>query len=292
MLLTTESVVKWNSRNKVHYTNLGYLFTKMGDSFCVKTQDLTIGSQAVITLRCDYCNKEYDIPWYQYTAMKRKEIIHKDACSSCCEIKASESIKKKYGGHKEMHSATNEQRTATNIKRYGVSNVFASNEIKSRIIETNMKKYGVKYTQQSPEIRNKTIATCREKYGVENYIELFKGEFVGENSPCWKNDVMYERAERATHRYIEWRKSIFDRDKYTCQKCFLRNGNGKVVILHAHHIKNWNDYPEVRFNVENGITMCQSCHMLFHSIYGKKNNNDCQLQEYLNFNTQLDKKIC
>lgn len=55
--------------------------------------------------------------------------------------------------------------------------------------------------------------------------------------------------------YRSWRNSVFLRDDWTCQECGVRG-----VKLHSHHIKPKSVYPELIFNVENGITLCVECH--------------------------------
>ena len=73
-----------------------------------------------------------------------------------------------------------------------------------------------------------------------------------------------------------WRKAIFVRNDYTCRKCKKRGGK-----LHCHHIQNFAQYSELRFDINNGITFCRDCHNCFHKIYGKKNNTKEQLEEFL-----------
>ncbi len=54
---------------------------------------------------------------------------------------------------------------------------------------------------------------------------------------------------------IEWRDNIFKRDNYTCQHC-----KEKGYKLQAHHIKSYMHYPEVKYDLNNGITLCIDCH--------------------------------
>jgi hypothetical protein len=56
-----------------------------------------------------------------------------------------------------------------------------------------------------------------------------------------------------------WRSSIFKRDQFTCQKCNQVGGK-----LNAHHIKPWADFPELRFDMSNGVTLCVNCHREIH----------------------------
>ena len=49
MLITKTVKVKWNKKSKEHYVSLGYEFTKTGDVFEVKVEDLTKGSNTIIS---------------------------------------------------------------------------------------------------------------------------------------------------------------------------------------------------------------------------------------------------
>lgn len=293
MLISKYTDVTWNSRNKKYYTDIGYEYTQMGDSFEVKVEDLTKGSQAFVSVRCDYCNNVFELKWYAYLAAQKRSVIHKDCCKKCIQLKAEESVEEQYGSRFEMYFSANDKRVKTNLSRYGAKNVFGSQEIIDKIKASNMAIYGVPYTQQSPDVRRKTESTCMEKYGVKNYVELFNGKQIGENSPCWKGGVANHRIERSTHEYQIWRKEVFIRDKYTCQRCRVKNGQDGVgeITLNAHHIKNWKDNVQDRYVVSNGITLCEKCHNSFHQKYGKRNNTAEQLTEYITLYS-LDKKIC
>ena len=59
--------------------------------------------------------------------------------------------------------------------------------------------------------------------------------------------------------YKAWRVSVYQRDKFKCQwpgckKC--KKG------LNAHHIKTWAHYPILRYDINNGITLCKAHHKM------------------------------
>ena len=58
---------------------------------------------------------------------------------------------------------------------------------------------------------------------------------------------------RNSKQYFEWKARVNVRDNFTCQECG-KKGN------EAHHKKSWKDYPELRFDISNGITLCLDCH--------------------------------
>ena len=83
----------------------------------------------------------------------------------------------------------------------------------------------------------------------------------GEKSHLWKGGITSENNRiRTSLEYKLWRKSVFERDNWTCVWCKKRNGNGETIILNADHIKPFCDYPELRFAIDNGRTLCIGCH--------------------------------
>lgn len=83
----------------------------------------------------------------------------------------------------------------------------------------------------------------------------------GDNHPRWQGgkSTIAQRI-RQSKPYKAWRTAVFKRDNFTCTICFKRCGNGKNVTLNADHIKPFSLYPELRLEVSNGRTLCETCH--------------------------------
>ena len=78
----------------------------------------------------------------------------------------------------------------------------------------------------------------------------------GERSNTWKGG--FSRAYRRGYRseqYKRWRSAVFERDDYTCRECGARGS-----YITAHHIVPWVQSSELRYEVDNGITLCEPCH--------------------------------
>ena len=65
---------------------------------------------------------------------------------------------------------------------------------------------------------------------------------------------------RGSLEFRQWRESVFKRDNWTCQKCGKRSKKNAWLIIHAHHVKPFAIFPELRFIVDNGQTLCKDCH--------------------------------
>lgn len=113
-------------------------------------------------------------------------------------------------------------------------------------------------------------------------IDEISERMKGPSSPFWKggingeNDTLRHRRE-----YKVWRTAVYERDDYTCQCCGSHGGR-----LNAHHVNQFSDYPELRYDIDNGITLCENCHDSsregsFHNVYGTHNTTAAQLREYI-----------
>lgn len=96
--------------------------------------------------------------------------------------------------------------------------------------------------KQSARVRIEKHGMPTPKYGSESHF--WKG---GVTKP---NQLIRESAE-----YAKWRKAVFERDNYTCVLC-----GATKVKLNADHIKAFSQYPELRFDINNGRTLCEPCH--------------------------------
>jgi len=100
------------------------------------------------------------------------------------------------------------------------------------------------------DLKNRYADRCKQCCGLSRR---------GENHPNYiKDRTQLKKSERKDKdsAYMYWRIEVYKRDKY---KCKILNSDCKGR-LEAHHILNWVDYPELRYDINNGITLCHSHH--------------------------------
>jgi len=95
-------------------------------------------------------------------------------------------------------------------------------------------------------------------FGKVPYNKGIISPLAGDLHWNWKGGITPEYIKiRNSTQYKEWRLQVFGRDNFTCQHCENRG-----VYLIAHHIKSFALFPELRFDINNGITYCKECHNL------------------------------
>lgn len=123
----------------------------------------------------------------------------------------------------------------------------------ARTVYTWLVRYGV-------EMRSVGSQKGHKRFTVEAREKLSKakrGSYLGKDNPNWKGGHT-PNPERNRYPAKMWSKQVRERDNHTCVEC------GATERLHAHHIKRWKDYPELRYDLENGVTLCYQCHEKAH----------------------------
>jgi len=126
----------------------------------------------------------------------------------------------------------------THVQKLSMSHI-GKKQSKETCLKISYKNKGRKRTIES--CKKISVALCKEKhYRWNPNRDLVKKNKDG------RNDCFYK----------DWRKKVWLRDKFSC-KIDNPECSGKIV---AHHIKRWADYPELRYQLNNGITLCHAHH--------------------------------
>lgn len=153
-------------------------------------------------------------------------------------------------------SADTRAKISATLKAKGVrpKNRFDATGVK-RSAETIAKLTGPKKT---PLL--KSCPRCSKKYAVppslarRKFCSRFCNNQTRGDTYGWVVPI-YKRI-RATRQYKDWRTAVFQRDDYTCQMCSKRGGE-----LQADHELPFALFPDLRFEVLNGRTLCKACHL-------------------------------
>jgi len=81
---------------------------------------------------------------------------------------------------------------------------------------------------------------------------------------------------RDTYEYRVWRATVIMRDK----RCVICNS---LKGREAHHVNHATYYPELRFDPDNGVTLCSACHMNYHCNFNRSYRTLCDEYNFMNF---------
>ena len=186
-----------------------------------------------VSKTCVECNKDFKV--------KRYEVVNKTRPAIYCSLKCSGQRMKEFSGAK------------SHLWRGGIKE-YKCNECDKQFL--SYKRVG-----------NGTPLFCSHQcyslsiVGKESSTKGMKfPERSGENHPRWIKDrsKLKKKQERGDSAYQEWRMQVYKRDNF---KCSIENENCSGRII-AHHILGWSSFPELRYQVNNGITLCQAHHPL------------------------------
>ena len=98
-------------------------------------------------------------------------------------------------------------------------------------------------------------------------LSAFATSRRGENAANWRGGTSRSYKDGYwSPEYKKWRTNVFERDNYTCREC----GDNNYVT--AHHIKSFAKYIDLRYDIDNGLTLCELCHSKTDNYKGKNRN--------------------
>lgn len=129
----------------------------------------------------------------------------------------------------------------------------------------------------SKKSRDKLIKFMQTKEYRDKQRMIHLGDKNGMYNPNLtdeEREIMYK--DKRGDEYDYWRRKVYERDLFTCQVTGEKS-KGNIV---AHHLDGYNWCIEKRFDIDNGITLKEDIHRLFHKIYGYGGNTREQFEEF------------
>ena len=155
---------------------------------------------------------------------------------------------------KRRRKRTPEENRLTSLR---VKALWQNPEYRAKLVESHVGK------KHKPGQTAKILLAKKGYKHTPETIEKIRVGNLGKYSPSgnkhynWKGGINYrDKHSLCNPEYRVWRKGVFARDKF---KCRIEDKNCKGM-LQAHHILRWADYPELRYQTNNGITLCQAHH--------------------------------
>lgn len=191
-----------------------------------------------VEVKCKGCFKEYQ---------KRADSIKEwgGRCNTCAQIEIAS-----YPEEKERRSV---RAVIQALRRGGVPNAKKFDGSLAGDKHYNWKGGKPKCIDCGKQLSVRGILRC---------LKCVRLLYRGENNHNWKGGISGKNS-RARHskKYNQWRLLVYKRDFYTCQECGEKN-----IEIVAHHIKSFSEFKDLRFNVNNGRTLCRACHARLHGL--------------------------
>jgi hypothetical protein len=192
---------------------------------------------------CIRCSREFTL----YS--RKKEIYSKD--SLCCRCRSYLKDAQKRDGRRKTNKCIDCGKTILNISTRCRSCCQLENRNHQYI--------------DGHSSKTRTCVICGGKVTSGSRKSMCSGCYtktlLGKSNPNYKFGH-YTNNFCSTVKYKQWKKDVMCRDAFSCQICNNKSN------LYAHHIKPKRNYPELVYDVSNGITLCKTCH---ENTFGREN---------------------
>lgn len=258
-----------------------------------------VGNDTKMNFKCNVCGHEWEATPH---AAKRKE-------SGCVNCKSLNHMQNLFGENpKEFlyQRYVNEKATirqlaveiygnvkcATSVngwlKKFNIPLRHGSEAVKMQWIDNEERRELSRDLAKTHLLSEESVKKAREAQSTPEYREIASERKKGENNPMygvirednvlWNPDITDEQrvAQRKTYLDARFKKGVKARDGNKCTIC----GESKGTIV-AHHLMSYIEHPEFRYDIDNGVTLCEKCHVSFHQKYGWKKTTKEDFEEYL-----------
>ncbi len=204
------------------------------------------------TKHCSKCSKEY--------AKKPKQAYWQYELSQFCSrsCKGLSQGFQKVGQPEKVCSVCStkyQKKSSCSLKRWVQSKYCSQVCYKKRVVS--------EITKEKMSLKHKGVKTT---LGYK-HTDVAKQRMVEAKKLQWEGVVKKGRFNpRANGLYRSWRLEILKRDDFKCQECGMEQNKARLEI---HHISSFRDFPELRMESSNVVTLCRECHIKTEN-YGHK----------------------
>lgn len=240
--------IKWNSNNREHFENLGYIFTKRYDEFFVKACDLFDSSKLKVKAVCDYCGDEYETSYCVIkNAINNGEL---NACRYCAS-------KKKNSKNAHIRAERNYNLVIAECNKRGYELLTPKEELVTVCMYITLKtSNSITKVWMDNFIRGHDCLI--ESYKNRNYNRIDKNvirQTIIENGNTWCNEDEYTNSTERCLK-IRCRCGNYFRTSYSnytkanvnrCSSCVASESSGEIEVKKALNSLKIYYEPEKRF---------------------------------------------
>lgn len=135
------------------------------------------------------------------------------------------------------------------------------NYVHGVVREKECQKCGVVFKQRAKEPLQNFL---KRKFCSKPCADAGGFRFSGEDHHNYNPNA--DRRKNRGFEFYKWADAVKSRDGMRCVKCGTSDNE-----MQAHHVKPWNLFPDLRYEVSNGITVCAPCHWKIHATAENEN---------------------